>query len=212
MNCLACTDPLPNDARLCEPCTHTLNDRLAELPEQYAELALHLRPGVGRSDGPVALVREAPLPVNQAVLDLRAAGGIVTVLEGWREAMQDARGWGAPARSGTIEQRVIAAARGLALNMDFIAGEFDGAGDLYSEVRELSGACRAILDPDPEAPGPYVADCAAELPSGAICGRPLRVDASHRSIRCRACGTDYPPSMWMALASNSWATDAGAAA
>ena len=209
MNCTACTAPLDHAAQLCDACTHGLDVRLAELPGQYLLLAEHLRPGAARGDGPVALVREAPLPVRADVLDMRATGGMVTTLEEWRAAMQEARGWGRPARSGTVERRVLAAARGLKMNLDWIAAEFAGAGDLAQEIRALAGQVNALLDPAP--PTLSVGECAADLGGGDICGAPLRVPHGSTTVRCRRCGTDYPPHTWMTLATGAWAP-AGAAA
>ncbi|MFD7101902.1 hypothetical protein [Streptomyces celluloflavus] len=210
MSCTACTAPLDTAAQLCTACTRGLDARLTELPGQYLLLADHLRPGAARSDGPVALVREAPLPVHEDVLTMRAEGGMVSVLESWREAMQDAHGWGRPARTGTIEHRVLAAARGLRINLDWIAESFPGAGDLACEIRALASQAHALLDPAP--PAPRVGDCAADLGDGDICGAPLRVPAGTASIRCRRCGTDYPPHTWMTLATGAWAPPTGAAA
>ncbi|WP_431999286.1 hypothetical protein [Streptomyces sioyaensis] len=210
MNCTACTAALDAPAQLCDGCARGLDVRLGELPAQYLLLATHLRPGAGRSDGPVALVREAPLPVREDVLDMRAEGGLVTVLEGWREAMQNARGWGQPACTGSIERRVMAAARGLQLNIEWIAAEFPGAGDMAREIRALAGQAAALLDPAP--PTLRVGDCAADLGGGDICGAPLRVPAGTAEVRCRRCGTDYPPNTWLTLATGAWAVPAGAAA
>ncbi|MFG2826069.1 hypothetical protein ACGFWI_01075 [Streptomyces sp. NPDC048434] len=209
MNCTACTTPLDHAAQLCDGCDRGLDTRLGELPAQYLLLAEHLRPGAARGDGPVALVREAPLPVREDVLDMRAAGGIVTVLEEWRAAMQDARGWGPPARSGTVERRVRDAARGLRMNIEWIAAEFAGAGDMAREIRALSGQVNALLDPAP--PTLSVGTCAADLGGGDICDAPLRVPAGSTTVRCRRCRTEYPPSTWLTLATGTWAP-AGAAA
>ncbi|MEU9498211.1 hypothetical protein [Streptomyces sp. NPDC048196] len=209
MNCTACTAPLDHAAQLCPACTGGLDVRLAELPGLYLLLADQLRPGAGRSDGPVALVREAPLPVREDVLDMRAAGGMVTTLESWREAMQEARGWGQPACTGSIERRIMAAARGLQLNLDWIAAEFEAAGDLAREIRALTGQVNALLDPAPRTLS--VGTCAADLGQGDICDAPLRVPAGTTTVRCRRCGTNYPPHTWMTLATGAWAP-AGAAA
>lgn len=212
MNCTACTAALDAPAQLCAACTRGLDVRLAELPGQYLLLADHLRPGAARGDGPVALVREAPLPCREDVLDMRAAGGMVTMLEAWREAMQDARGWGRPARTGTIERRVMAAARGLRINLDWIAEFFEGAGDMAREIRALAGQAAALLDPAP--PTLAVGECAADLGGGDICGAPLRVPTGTGTavVRCRRCGAEYPPHTWLTLATGAWATPAGAAA
>ncbi|MFI2184576.1 hypothetical protein [Streptomyces sioyaensis] len=210
MNCTACTAALDAPAQLCTGCVRGLDTRLAELPGQYLLLADRLRPGAARGDGPVALVREAPLPVREDVLDMRAEGGLVTVLEEWREAMQDARGWGRPARTGPIERRVLAAARGLRINLDWIVAEFEAAGDLAREIRALAAQVRALLDPAP--PTLAVGDCAADLGGGGICGAPLRVPAGTTDVHCHRCGTDYPPSSWLTLATGAWADAEGAAA
>lgn len=210
MNCTACTRPLDAPAQLCVACTRGLDLRLAELPGQYLLLADHLRPSAARGDGPAALVREAPLPCREDVLDMRAPGGMVTMLEDWREAMQNARGWGPPARTGSTERRVLAAARGLRINLDWITTEFEAAGDLAREIRALVGQVNALLDPAPATL--RAGDCAADLGGGGICGAPLRVPAGTTTVHCRRCGADYPPSSWLTLATGAWAAPETAAA
>src|SRR5690606_3727829 len=92
-------------------------DRLDRMPRLWQALEAFLAPSSGSPQYGRTRPCEAPLPVREQVLSLRGPGGIAGVLEDWRAAMQAARGWGQPVIPGSVERRVAAAARGLAINM-----------------------------------------------------------------------------------------------
>lgn len=188
------------DGHLCDRCRAATAGRLTRVPALYRLLAAELQPAAGpASFGRVRLV-EAPLPVSERVLTLRGPGGIVGVLEGWREAMQDARGWGAPAVSGDIETRVTRAARGLALNLDWIADSWPEAGTLAAELRHLDDQALAIVCPhDTRERGTRLGPCPAQDTAGTVCGTELRRYPSQRTITCSWCCAEYPPSSWADL-------------
>ncbi|NUL03577.1 hypothetical protein HRW07_10085 [Streptomyces lunaelactis] len=193
------------DGYLCPGDTLALAERLERLPKLYVALGAFLAPAVRPAGERVSSGQaEPPLPVNEAVLDLRY-GGIALVLEGWRSDVQDVRGWGQPAIEGGIERRVLAAARSLGMSLEWIASSYPAAGDLAREVREMEGAALSIVDPeDPRDRGTRLGNCPAQFEDGVICGAVLRHRRGEASITCRWCNTVYPPESWLALAAGAW--------
>ncbi|MFD9225249.1 hypothetical protein ACFWDI_35795 [Streptomyces sp. NPDC060064] len=188
------------DGYLCNGDLLALAQRLDRMPALYRALGAFLAPG-GRAAGERVTSRQTdpPLPVNEAVLDLRY-GGIALVLEGWRSDVQAVRGWGEPAVEGSVERRVLAAARSLSLNLEWIASSYPAAGDLAREVREMEGAALSIVDPqDPRDRAERIGNCPAAFEDGVICGAVLRHRLGEASITCRWCGTDWPQDTWLAL-------------
>ncbi|MDG9705559.1 hypothetical protein [Streptomyces sp. DH37] len=198
--CGLCERELHTDAaehHLCPGCTNATAERLDRMPKLYAALAAFLhstgrRPELGRTT-PV----EAPIPVSEPALSLRGPGGIVGVLEDWRSAMQHDRGWGQPAATGTTERRVTVAARALSMNLDWIAASWPMAGAFAEEIRDLERSVVSIVNPPVKTT--RVGYCPTVV-GGEQCGAVLRATAGTALIRCRWCGTSYPPETWLALA------------
>jgi hypothetical protein len=188
---------------LCPGDVLALAERLDRMPLLYTALAAFLQPGGRRPELGRARAAEAPLPVSEPVLNLRGPGGIAGVLEDWRSAMQADRGWGQPAVTGTVERRVRVASRGLSLNLDWVAASWPLAGAMAEEIRDLERNVLSILDP--REPMLRLGECAAVLPDASVCGAVLRVPAGTAEVRCRWCGTSYPPSTWLALKTGEWA-------
>ncbi|MER7973787.1 hypothetical protein ABTX35_33085 [Streptomyces sp. NPDC096080] len=202
MVCALCTRALEHGT-LCPGCTQDTLDRLERLPRLWASLEAWLTPG---ASGPALYggrVRraEAPLPVSQEVLDLRAGGGIVGVLEDWHAAVRDARGLPPLAHTGPLGYRIIAAAAGLQHQIHFIV-LWEQGGQLALEVRRLVERVRAVVQPGralDEPPEPTVLGyCIAVDESGIICGHRLVADMT-RPVECTWCGCSYPPHTWLDL-------------
>jgi len=175
---------------LCPGDTLALAERLERLPKVYEALAGFLSPAARASAEFVSRSHAgASLPVDEAVLDLRY-GGIALVLESWRSDVQAARGWGEPAIEGTVERRVLVAARGLSMNLEWIAAHYPAAGDLAREVREMEGAALSIVGALPDR-GRRIGQCVAVDTSGVICGAVLRHHQGETSIVCPWCTCVY---------------------
>ena len=190
---------------LCPGCTDATTQRLERMPKLWAALAAFLAPSSGTAPQ-YGRTRpaEAPLPVREHVLNLRAAGGIAGVLEDWRAAMQADRGWGPPARPADIGRRVVVAARGLAVNMDWIAAEWPEAGAFALEVRALEQDVLTIVDPeDPDErrqrQGTRIGYCVAALPDDEVCGAVLRAYPGEALLTCRWCSAEYGPEQYLLL-------------
>ncbi|MEV0183835.1 hypothetical protein AB0I54_31805 [Streptomyces sp. NPDC050625] len=175
---------------LCPGDARALGDRLERLPVAYKALGAFLAPaghagGERVSSGHAA----ATLPVNEAVLDLRYSG-IALVVEGWLSAVQEARGWGEPAITGSIEDRVKRAARSLHSNLEWIAAAYPAAGDLAREIREMERAALSIVGALPER-GRRIGQCVAVDSSGVICGAVIRHRQGQTRLVCDWCHCVY---------------------
>lgn len=192
--CGLCEAPLEH-GYLCPGDTLALAGRLDRLPRVFVELGLYLAPaprplGERVTTSPA----EAPLPLNEAVLDLRN-GGIALVLESWRSDVQDVRGWGQPAIEGPLDRRVLVAARWLGMSLEWIAANYPAAGDLAREVREMEGAALSIVGDRAER-GRRLGACPAVDESGNLCGAILRHYPGQPDVTCRWCGCSFPPASW----------------
>lgn len=198
--CELCGRDLHADARayLCPGCTRGTDERLDALPGLYDELAAHLPRGQ-RTTGPTASGgrHEAPMPVSENVLTLRGPGGILGIVEDWREALHADLGWTRPEPRGTFEERLVASVAGLRVNLLWIASSWPAAGAFAEEIRDLVDSVRSIVDP-PERTI-RIGHCPAVHEDGAQCGSPLRALPGDAEIRCRWCGAVYLESTWLSL-------------
>ncbi|MET7475099.1 hypothetical protein ABZT17_12160 [Streptomyces sp. NPDC005648] len=203
MICTLCTTTQLEHGTLCPACTRDTLDRLQRLPRMWLSLEAWLTPG---SNGPAqyggrARMAEAPMPLVQEVLDLRAAGGIVGVLEDWRDAVHHTRGLPIPARVGSLWHRLAHAAGELEEQIYFIA-LWEQGGELGRELRRLVDRVRAVVQPgraldEPPAPT-FLGYCVAADPDGIVCGTKLFADMT-RPVQCTWCLCPYPPDSWLAL-------------
>lgn len=184
---------------LCPGDTLALAERLERMPKLYAALAGFLAPAGASPGERVSVSRVEPgLPVNEAVLDLRY-GGMALVLESWRSDVQAARGWGEPAIEGSVDRRVLVAARALSMNLEWIAASYPAAGDLAREVCELEGAALSIVGALPDR-GRRIGQCVAVDASEVVCGAVLRHRAGETRIVCPWCTCVYEARDFLMLA------------
>lgn len=190
---------------LCRGCTSGTEERLARIPGLYGTLAGFLLPAGRRPELGRTPAAQAGLPVVEPVLVLRGPGGMVGVLEDWRSALHADLGWTPPVPRGNTADRITRAVRGLRDNLLWIASSWPMAGAFAEELRDLERDILRIVDP-PE-PTLTLGECPALLPDGHICQAILRVPAGTADVSCGWCGTRYPPTSWLALASGQWADD-----
>lgn len=184
-------------AQLCAHCTNSLRTTLERLPQLYTALAAWLQPAGRRPELGHAPAVEAPMPVRQEVLDLRGPGGIVGVLEDWRAAAHDARGFTPPDGAGLVPTRIEAAVHALLANLTWISLTWEQGPDLAQEIRRLESRALAVIDP-PDRTIPIGA-CPTDIGDGIICGTTIRVPAGTVDVRCKRCGTAFPPEAWLNL-------------
>lgn len=175
---------------LCQGDTLALAERLDRLPKIYAALEGFLTPAAqGAGERVHAGHAGSRMPVAEAVLDLRY-GGIALVLESWRADVQHARGWGEPVCDGSVEGRVLRAARSLSANLEWIAASYPAAGDLAREVREMEGAALSIVGAKPDR-GRRIGQCVAIDASGVVCGATIRHRPGETRLVCDWCHCVY---------------------
>ncbi|MEU3255835.1 hypothetical protein [Streptomyces sp. NPDC006997] len=190
---------------LCGSCARATGERLARMTALYRTLALFLHPSGRRTQLGRTHSAEAGLPVAEPVLVLRGPGGMCGVLEDWRTALHADLGWPPPRPRGSTEDRIARAVRGLSDNLLWVASSWPPAGAFAEEVRDLERTVLRIVDP-PE-PALRIGPCPALLPDGSTCGALLSVPAGTSKVACAWCGTHYPPTTWLTLASGQWASD-----
>lgn len=188
-DCGLCEQQLEH-GHLCPGCARSTTERLDRMPKLYAALAGFLSPATRASAEFVSRSHAgASLPVDEAVLDLRY-GGIALVLEGWRSDVQRVRGWGEPSTEGSVEGRVLRAARWLSMELSWIAASYPAAGDLAREIRHLEGAALSVVGAAPDR-GRRIGTCVAVDASGAVCGAVLRHRQGETRLVCPWCTCVY---------------------
>ncbi|MDX3294640.1 hypothetical protein PV569_13080 [Streptomyces scabiei] len=202
MICTLCKKTQPYDG-LCPTCTLDTLDHITAMPHLWAELEDWLVPGVrgGAQYGGRVRMAEAPLPLDEEALTLRAAGGIAGVLEDWHDAIREARHQPIPPRAGSLAHRVGAASAGVAGHIHFIAQWEQGA-QLAREIRQLVARIRRVTEPGHELDEPkpplLLGYCVAVDPSGVVCGSRIYADI-RRAVQCGWCLALYPPDRWLEL-------------
>ncbi|MEL3944844.1 hypothetical protein [Streptomyces sp. LNU-CPARS28] len=193
------TNDLDHGGFLCDPCIRTTSRRLRQMPALWAALAAWLAPGRGAPFISGRTPRaEAPLPLREEVLDLRADGGIVGVLEDWRTAVHEARSMAPPTLAVGIGPRITIAATALDGHLGWIARWYAGP-DLATDVQQLVGRAYGVIQPGHDADEPqYLGRCVAADPAGTVCGRPLYAHPD-QVVQCEWCLCVYTPETWLAL-------------
>jgi hypothetical protein len=198
MICTLCKEHVLQYGTICPTCTRELQTQLSSLPRLWVALEAWLPPagrGLSQYGGRTAMV-EAPLPLDQEVLDLRAAT-IVGVLEDWHDAVRTSRDLTTHPRAGGLALRVNTAAWGLIHHIYFIA-LWDQAPVLGREIRALVDRIRHVAEPEETPERTFLGRCIAVDAVGQVCGSVLHADMN-RPVQCGWCLCLYPPESWLAL-------------
>ncbi|WP_030670565.1 hypothetical protein [Streptomyces rimosus] len=170
------------DRLACRICQDRGTAMLSALPGLYDQLGDLLEPGPGRGDGRVSGTRGAPLPCSLHVLDLRARGGLVTVLADWEAAVRDELGYTAAVFRGDLRQTLAGVVSFLTANAPWVYASFPAVADLHRELRALhSHAARMVTGEQAERKVRVLCGCGATLP----------FTVSTPGEKCRTCGTQY---------------------
>ncbi|MFE9765092.1 hypothetical protein ACFYPC_11255 [Streptomyces sp. NPDC005808] len=200
-SCGLCERQLEHDY-LCPGCTLATARRLDRAPRLYEALAAFLHPGGRRPEYGRTRPVEAPMPIAEPAFNLRGPGGLVSVLEDWRSAMQADRGWGEPVVGGTIGRRIAVASRALSMNLEWIASSWPMAGAFAEEIRDLERDVASIVNPrDPAERPKRLGLCPAVVDAeDTVCGAVLLLRPGQSSVTCTWCGGSWEPARWLELA------------
>lgn len=176
--CAVCDRPARE--RVHRGCRDRIDAHLRELPQLYRQLGPALVPGRRGGDGRTG-TRTAPLPCNEAALDLIGRGGIEGVVGGWARDLCEREQWDIP-QFGTIVATVDWACGILGLNLAMICDEHPAVREMADELKSVVGQARRIIT--------------GEKPPRRIgvachCGRTLKVTLDTPGTRCPDCGTQY---------------------
>lgn len=198
--CQLCDQHDPTGSMLCPACTKATRVRLECLPALYTGLAAFLTPTSAIGQGRSGKGGPAPLPVREEILDLRAAGGMVGVVESWLSAVHQDRGWAPRPPVGSVKSRLDTAVSGLLRNMPWIAVSWEQAGTFAGEIRDLARNVQSIVAPAvDQVRGTRVGTCPAVHEDETICGAVLRLMPGETVVRCDWCSTAWPPATWTQL-------------
>lgn len=199
--CQLCEGPELELYRLCAGCARATLNRLRDMPRLYKALAMLLPPAARppRLDsGGGSPAVEAPMPIPEALLDMRGPGGIVGVLEDWHAALAADRGWGVPVVRGSVEARLKRAVSGLASSVEWIAASWPAAGDFAREMRDLEHGVLSMLSPPVRDERNRMGKC-PHKDNGVLCGAQLWLRPREEIVRCDWCQAIYPSTTWRRL-------------
>ncbi|MFD7661026.1 hypothetical protein [Streptomyces sp. NPDC059788] len=166
----------------CRICQERGTEMLRALPGLYDQLGDLLEPGSGRGGGRVSGTKGAPLPCSLHVLDLRARGGLVTVLADWEAAVRDELGYEAAGFRGDLRQTLAGTVAFLAANTPWIYASFSGAADLHHEIRAHHGHAQRLVTGEQ-------AECKIHV--ACPCGATLSITLTTPGRQCARCGTQH---------------------
>lgn len=165
----------------CCLCQRRGTERLRDLPTLYAQTAHLLLPGVRGRAGRVTSSKSAPLPCSEAVLNLRARGGLVTILESWESAFRDDLGFAPAPFRGNFEQSLAGAVGWLINAAPWAYSSFAAVDEYHREILQLHGQIKAQVSGEPPA---------RRVTVTCTCGATMRITLDTPGRRC-TCGQQY---------------------
>lgn len=150
----------------------------------------------------------APLPVNVAVLDLTATGGVASRLQAIEDAWRAALGRHIGTWAGSPRQALPVHTDFLVINLERACHQYPEIADDLAALRTLHRECKTAmlttLDPGTRLPGRVpIGHCPAATRddgSGQPCGAPLATTYGSQTVHCNACDTTWHgAAAWEAL-------------
>lgn len=191
--CRRPTDPERDPIRH-QRCAERLTANLRDIPGHYALMGAVLAPGTAGGRAHVSGTRTAPLPVRLEPLNLRARGGIITVLATWEADWRETRGL-AEATRGISERDLAGIVLSLRTHLPWAIEYHPAVQEFADEVRDIVQQCRAAAGLLPHMM--RIGNCPA-LIGEETCGAVLYADPMAEEIRCR-CGARWARGRWMML-------------
>lgn len=196
-HCTICRRPTDSDRDPVrhQRCATRLGENLRDIPAHYALMGAVLAPGTSSAAARVSGTRTAPLPVRLEPLNLRARGGIITILATWEADWRETRGL-TPATRGLSATDLSAIVLWLRAHLPWAITEHPAVDEFAAEIRDLLHQCRAVAGLLPTMT--RIGDCQA-LDGDQQCGAALYADAHAEEIRCRRCGSRWTRGQWVLL-------------
>lgn len=166
----------------CRLCETRGVEALRTLPALYRQTAHQLQPGTSKQGGRVSGSKSAPMPCSEAVLNFRAAGGMVTVLAEWERAFRGELRYTEPPFRGDYQQTLDGVVQFLVNAAPWVYASFAAVDEYHREVQQIAGQARAIVTGEQPA---------RRVTVTCHCGAPLRITLDTPGRRCGTCGQQY---------------------
>lgn len=177
-------------------CAKRLNRRLSDLPALYALMAAVLEPGTA-AGARVSGSRTPPLPVRLEPLNLRAPGGIVTILATWELDWREARGFTDGPERGNSTADLAAIVMFLRAHLPWAIEHHQAVAEFACEVGDLTASCYAAAGLRSDSM--RIGTCPTMLADDQPCATALYADPYADAIRCRRCRATWSRPQWMML-------------
>jgi len=191
----------------CFLCEDRAREHLKALPGQYDDLGKILAPG-RRGDGStkVTASKSAPLPLALTPLNMRAKGGMVTLLQdvedSWRRSRRRTIARSLRRLAGTLAD----VTNYLALNLTSACEQYDEVADDLDTIGTLYWRAKSLIEGNE--PRLIPVRCRYLFDDGTECDAPMHVDINRASAKCSDCGQRWGQQEWMALFEATRATAA----
>ena len=185
----------------CRVCEDRAREQLGAMPGLYQQLGSLLQPGATPSNGgPVSgATKTPPLPVNVAALDLRANGGMVSLLLDIEDSWRRQLGWTIAGFRGDFEQTLAAVVPVLVNAIGWACSDYEDVADDLATIRRLHNQASQLVTGNREQRVPLGCCPARDEQSGAVCGSRLQVSPWALRISCGSCGSSWPRDEWLRL-------------
>ena len=182
----------------CFPCENNARARLRELPGQYNSLGELLVPGraVGES-AKITGSKDAPIPAAMQPLNLRARGGIVTLLQDVEDSWRPYLNKTIATFAGSHAQTLAKVVKFLSTNLNWACREYEYIDDDLDTIDTLYWQAKSLIDG--HKPRPIPVHCRYLYDDGTECEAPMRMDINRTSTKCSTCGTRWGREEWVAL-------------
>lgn len=172
----------PHRRVACRLCENRGVELLRALPALYRQTAVLLQPGTSGKGGRVSGSKSAPMPCSEAVLNLRAQGGMVTVLASWEEALRSELDYTEAPFRGDYQQTLDGVVQFLTNAAPWIYANFAAVDEYHRELTHIAGQAQSIVTGETPA---------RRVTVRCTCGAGLRITLDTPGRRCGTCGAQY---------------------
>lgn len=182
----------------CYPCEDRAKAHLAEMPQLYTDLDELLVPGRGgASGGKISVSKTAPIPAAMQPLNLRATGGMVTLLQDVEDSWRKALGRTKRTFAGSTEQALGIVVNFLQINLMRACEEYAEIADDLDAISNVYWQAKNTVEGT--VPRRIPVTCRLLYGDGSECGARMLMDINKTSAKCGECGTRWGREEWVAL-------------